>query len=813
MENKNRFLNYPRHLVLALFVLGAASTVPCWSQSPAPTLAPAASEAQLLRLQRLKQQMERNPASKPFLYDYLQALEEANRDVELLALLPRVDPDTAPASVLARFGRAANNQKRFAMAAGLFRAALRREADRIDAMAGLSYALIDDGKPGEAVDFLERHRPLMWQQVALLEAYAEAHRAQREHTQALHSYERILALDPGNRPAQRNRVFTVARLGAPHRALELVQMSPGLLSEAELLSLRSERAAVAARWGAAANEDAPDRFAATDAALAQNEQLLREAASSPDADTGVRRRLQLDRIVLLRNRVRMQETRQLYESLVREQVDIAPYALVAAADAYLALHQPERARALLLQAQAQGQTSFAAQVALYYAYAESEQHDAALAQIDQLVHATPQRINAYSALTIADNPDYASAMTTAAAARGYQERFADAQRRLEALRDLAPWNMEAREKLAALYGARGWPRQAEQEYQWILAAEPRNRSARVGYADTLRELREWEAARLETAALVNDYPEDLQVQRSSRHWRNQQRRELEVAAGSGRSSGAGGPLGSREHQIETRLYSAPFARNWRAFIHQFEARATFPAGTGYRRRIGLGGEYRIRDWRARAEVNESYDDASDVGLSLGGDRWVNDRWNLALAGETSSNDIPLQARRTRVRGSSLRADAVYRISEARRFVAGVQTLDFSDGNRRDILSAGGFQRLVTGPVLKVDARVDLSASRNTLDGAPYFNPERDFGADATVIGEQRLWRRYERSFAHRLYLSLGQYQQKNFGTGPTRGLRYEHEWAWDDRLGMLYGAQRTLHPYDGQREYANYYNIAVNWKF
>ena len=89
----------------------------------------------------------------------------------------------------------------------------------------------------------------------------------------------------------------------------------------------------------------------------------------------------------------------------------------------------------------------------------------------------------------------------------------------------------------------------------------------------------------------------------------------------------------------------------------------------------------------------------------------------------------------------------------------------------------------------------------------------DFGADVTLIGEQRLWRRYDRSFIHRLYLSAGIYQQQNFGSGPTRGIRYEHEWSFDDRLSLLYGAQRTLHPYDGQADYANYYNLVLDWKF
>lgn len=799
--------------MLALALLGAAPIFPCWAQNPPQPPSPPLNDAQLQRLQRLKGQADRNPGSKAFLYDYLQALEEAHRDAELLALLPKVDLSSAPPAVLVRLGRAANNQKRFSVAADIFRAALRQAPDRNDAIAGMSYALIDDGKPGEAVELLESRQTSMWRQVPLLAAYAEALRAQREHTQALSVYERILVLDPGNRDALRNRIFTVARLGAPHRALELAQASPGLFTDEELLALRSERAAITTRWGAAADQDSPGRFAATDAALAQNEQLLKEAAASGIAANATARRLQFDRIVLLRNRVRMREAADLHESLVRDSVDVAPHAQAAAADAYLYLHQPEKARDLFLQARSKGESDFAAQIGLFYAYSDAEQHKAAIDQIDKVVAATPKQINAYSPLTVTDNPDYASAAATAGAARGYQDRLDDAQQRLEAFRDLAPWNMEAREKLAAVYNAHGWPRRAEQEHLWILAAEPRNRAARIDRADTLRELRDWAPAQRDAAMLEGEYPEDRQVQRVARLWRIHQMRELQVEAGTGDSSGGAGPLGSREHQIETHLYSAPIDRDWRAFLHQFEAQATFPDSTGFRRRIGVGAEYRIRDWRASAEVNESYDDESDVGLSVAGDWWANDQWNIEVAADTSSNDIPLRARSTGVRGWSLRAGAAYRVSESRSFHAGMQNIDFNDGNRREILSGSATQRLITGPVYKLDGLLGLYTSRNSLAGAAYFNPESDFGADVTLIGEQRLWRRYERSFAHRLYLSTGQYEQKNFGSGPTRGIRYEHEWNFDNRLSLLYGAQRTLHPYDGQGEYANYYNLAVNWKF
>jgi len=261
------------------------------------------------------------------------------------------------------------------------------------------------------------------------------------------------------------------------------------------------------------------------------------------------------------------------------------------------------------------------------------------------------------------------------------------------------------------------------------------------------------------------------------------------------------------------LYSQPIKQDWRAFLHQFDASATFPDGKGYRRRLGAGAEYRVRDLRLAAELSDSYDSDSELGVSLTGSWSLDDHWSLDAAVDSSSNDIPLQARLADVRGKSLRAGVTWRAHESRSFGASFQTLDFSDGNRRNIVTGSAFQRYVTGPVWKLDAAAALYASSNSVSNVNYFNPDEDFGLDLTLINEQRLWRRYDRSFVHRLFLTLGNYRQQDFGSGEVGAIRYEQEWSLDNRLGLRYGAQRSFHPYDGVREYANYYSLSLNWRF
>jgi biofilm PGA synthesis protein PgaA len=796
---------------MAVLILTAASPA-AWPQPAGQGAPPTVDANGERRLQSLKEQYERNPGNPRLLQDYVMALSAAGRNAELLALIPRVELAAAPMAVLLRLGRSASDAKQFDFAVKIYRAALVRAPNAVDVLAGLSYALTDSGHSDKAMQLLDARRPLVWNEIPLLEAYAEAVRAQRDEVRALNAYERILALDPQNTEALRNRIFVLARLGAPHRALELAQQTPGLLTQAEFVQLATDRAAAEVRWGAAADSNAPDRFANTDAALAEIDQLLEQLRAAGRAESDAARRLQFDRIEALRNRFRMKEAVELYEHLAAAGVHVPPHTQIAAADAYLYLEKPAIARDLYLLALPHVEDDFAAQIQLFYAYSDAEQHKKALEQIDRIVASTPQRTGAYSPITVGDNPDYASALATAGAARAYQDRYADAQRRLEAFRAQAPYNLEARDKLANVYSDRGWPRRAEAEYRWILAADPQYRDSRLGYADVLRDVQAWRDAEREIHALDFAYPEDRQVQRAEERWHAHTLRELQVDGGVGTSDG-GGPVGTREHALETRLYSRPIAYDWRIFLYHYDASANFETGKGERKRLGFGADYRVRDYRVSAQFSQNYTGPSDLGLLLTGEWHANDRWTFDAQADSSSNDIPLQARVTGVDGKSLRAGATYRVSESRRFTAAVQYLDFSDENRRAIVTASAFQRLLTQPVVKLDGMLSLYTSQNSLDGAPYFNPEHDLALEATLIGEHRPWRRYEHSFVHRLYLSLGQYRQQNFPTDQTSGVRYEHEITLDPRMTLMYGAQRTIHPYDGERVYADYYNFSLNLRF
>ena len=132
--------------------------------------------------------------------------------------------------------------------------------------------------------------------------------------------------------------------------------------------------------------DPARRFDGTDAALARIDTLL---GGLPSAETALRRRLRLDRLVALRNRVRMEEARAEGEAL-RADAPLPPYAEAAYADALLYLRQPDAAGEAYRRILAQTPEDVEARYGLFYALLELENFSAAFAVIDDLVGSEPE---------------------------------------------------------------------------------------------------------------------------------------------------------------------------------------------------------------------------------------------------------------------------------------------------------------------------------------------------------------------------------------------------------------------------------------
>lgn len=816
-----------RSLLLSLIVIASVACVwtPAQAADRTRTVTPAAANAQyrnavnearagqLARLlPTLQSLVERFPARQDMLGDYVVVLGWADDDAAALALLAQIRLAEAPPYVIESLANSARHRQRYALAESLYRDELVRFPGRLEALLGQVRLQVDTHDIAGATQAIAALRARFPKQPEVLVVFAEVALARRDYFAALTAYQAVLTQQPDHRVALRGEIRTLDLLGAPQLALELSDRHPGVLAPDAHAAMAVDQTAQQIRWGAIAADTGRGsaRFATLDQALAASELAGAHALEPAQVLTPAERQLALDRISALRERYRMREAVTLYDALAARDEPLPGYAKSAVASAYLYLEQPEKARDLYREALVDHADDLEANVGLFFALSECEEHAAARTQIEHTVAITPQWIDAWSPATRRDNPAYARVLSAQAMAPLFANRPAEAEQQLHALSDQVPYNMAVRTDYASSLRARGWPRAADQELQWVQAVDPDNSSAAGERAGALLEMRDYHNSQAMLASAQALAAEDGRVVRAARLWQVHTLRELIVEGTYGQSNG--GPTGTQDQAIDARLYSSPLNENYRAFAHTFNARARFDEGVGTRDRAGVGLEYRARQMSASGEVAHDLNGsktAAAASLAFTPD----DYWTLRGGYEKSSNQTPLQATLAGVDAQRTVGEVMWRASESRRAAVALEKMDFTDGNRREITRAQWTERVVAGPVYKLEITGALYASQNSQSNTAYFNPAHDFSPTVEFANEWLQWRRYTRALRHRLVASVGTYTQDGFGTGSVHGLRYEQEWEADDRLTFRYGIGRSQHPYDGVQTERTYGYFYLNGKF
>ncbi len=752
------------------------------------------------------------PGDAAIAFDALAVLGWAERDGEAVALAERTPLDQAPAYVLEAVAKAYRNQQRFAPAVTIYRGALERFPGDLPFALGLIYALADAGELEAAEQEAAALRQTLPRDPAVLMAAAYAAERGGRHLEAIGCYQRILEIDPEHRQARRQYLLALNAIGAAHLAADRAARSPELLNEAEWRRLRGSQAAHAVRWGKLPSADDEPRFAETDRALGLIARNLASLDANDPADRPWVLQARFDRLVALRDRVQMAQAVAEYRSLAEEGATIPAYALQAAADAYLYLEQPGPARDLYRQILEERPDDFYTRLSLFYALVETEDFPGALALVDQLAGEQAAWQFPGGSRGGRANPARLDAEIAAALARVFAGDLAEAQRRFAAMRQLAPQNPDLRQELAGVYAARGWPRRAHEAYRLGLAGEPRHRGLQTGLAGTYLDLNEFALGEEAIADLYRRFPEVKPVQRLNRRWQIHNLRELRVEVGYARASE--GTLASREFHLESTLFSSPVRENFRGFVSGYWSRGEFLEGDGIARRYGVGLEYRQRDLEGTAELTLTDADAASgkPGIRIAGTWFADDHWSFPADLELLSRDTPLRALRNNVYADAARLGASYRWSELRRLHTSAQVMDFSDGNLRTALFGSLRQRLVSRPHAWYDAELALYASANSRSDVPYYSPEGDVSAELSFDNTWLLYRRYSRSFSHRLALTPGGYWQKGHGLDPIGTVLYEHLWRAAARFELDYGLALTRRVYDGEAEDGSYYYLRLNWR-
>jgi poly-beta-1,6 N-acetyl-D-glucosamine export porin PgaA len=763
------------------------------------TLAPASREAAVMAaragrfetaIATLRRLHAAAPADRGIQADLVTVLEWAGRPAETVAAATGLEAATLPDYALLAWARSLRATGDAAGTVALLAPELERRQRNPDIGVLHALALSDLGRDAEAATQLEALRRALPDDIEAAAATAYVQRRLGRPALALAAATDALRLDPHHREAGRQQVFALADLGAAGQAWRLAQERPGLLAPAEHHGLQLARAAQFVRWGTLAPEHSAKREIDVATALL----LLDDVRSAPDVRPDQARRAELDRIAALRVAGRMDDVIAAYAGLSGE---VPAYVHQAAADAFLARREPERAVALYEQALQAEPGLVEAQFGLVFALVESERHAEAIALLDRMAAAQPAWLDQQPG----EGPNWQRLRVDllGAMVRAYANQPAQAQQRLEALLVAAPASAQVRRELATVYRWRGWPERALEQVELAQAYEPEVLGGRIEHALTLAALERFATADAHFSALAAEFPGEAAVARELARWRDRQRWWLGVEAGYGESDGFA-DFGSRERHLRTRVAGPWLADWWRPYGFQDWTSGRYPEGERTWRRAGIGLDWRRERRHAYLEISRSLSGDAEVGLTGGFDWHLDDHWSFATRYESFSLDAPLRARAEGLSGRKLEAAARWQAHESLDARASLSRLALSDGNVRLALLLSSDHRLRADAKYVTSGRGELYLSRASQAGGLYFNPSRDAYLGYGLQHDWLTWRDYERAFTQRFAVTGGFYWQEDFGSDPTGALRYEHLWQLDRSWRLRYGVGFASRVYDGSRE-------------
>jgi biofilm PGA synthesis protein PgaA len=722
--------------------------------------------------------------------DLTTLLQQDGKPAEAVAVFEKAGRADPPDYALLAVTRAYRDLRRYDDAARLTREGMRRFPDDTVWPLLLSLVLSDGGRPAEALEILRQPAAQRAPPVERLLAEAYAWRRAGDPFKAMRVYAEAIKAAPANQGMRVEAAAVLQDMGAPYGAAAIAGSTP---------AIAADQAAAMVRWGAQTRPSDPaHRFDGTDAALARLDALL-AALPLPPAESAMRRRLRLDRMVALRDRVRMKEAMEEGEALSADG-PLPPYAEEAYADALLYMRRPENARDAYERVLAQSPKDVAARYGKFYTAVELEDFTTAYATIDALVADEPVWRAYKDDPTHYDNPGRAYAEVTAAQARFYGNQLGEAWARITKFSDAAPADSNGRLAVSQIANARGWPRRAEAEAQIAASLAPLDVGSKIALIEVaIANYRFAEAERM-TAELLTLYPENQAVRRLARDLDAARRWLFEAEARPSNSDGGGANAAGQALTLQGKLTTPPIADNWRLFATGDYANAHPPEGFTERARVGAGVEWRIPELTATLSPTQSWGTLPRPGGVATVDWLVTDQVRLSFAGELYSWDTPLRALLFGITADEYAAKATYRWHESRSISGSFAYLPFTDGNQRFTGGVNFKQRLINLPGFDLTGLAEAYASSNNQPNAPYYNPTRDLSLTGGFLAEHVLWRRYDTSLVQALTVDGGLYSEYGFSDNWIGTLNYEHRWRFDPLTEFHYGVLLTRRAYDGSIE-------------
>lgn len=647
---------------------------------------------------------------------------------------------------------------------------------------GIAYCLAKEGRGEEAINILDGLQSKNKSNTEIIFARAYVFEHSGKLWLAKEEYERILKISPGNATARRQRLQIMSDLGISSRALEEAQKEfprDSVIVE----SIKGDMAVDRIRWKEHGS------------AISMVQKQMNE---------GENLRARYDYIVALAEKRDMKGVAQAFEKLKEEEISPPEWILENAAEAYLFLEQPYKALELYDEVLKANPSSYKSRLGKFYVLQELREWEAARKLLDEIDRDIPPVLKGDRKVW----PSWAKA--DIALARGwffaYEDRLKEAQEYFRDLRKRSPANTNFRTGLAYVYLWRGWPRKALKEFKISKTLDPEDISAQIGEISAENTLAFKKEAREEAYDLLKRYPEEKHVNTLVRQLKIEELWDIQTDF----------VIAWDDENVEDirsrTTLSQPLSYYTGLYEYFFWEKTSDEADQEvFLRRAGLGIDHIFNSsFRLKQQLSVNSSDGKDFGSFTEIDLTPDDFWTLNLSYDSFTVDVPMRARVFDIEADKLSGAVKYRESEQRSYSLSFSRLEFSDGNKRNQGLLGFEQALYVKNNWITRLFIDLYASSNSVDNAPYFNPEKDLSISVTHMTGHTVMSMYGKSFAHRLYLSAGMYKQSGFSGKATGSAGYEHDIDFSDTHSLMYGVDVGSQAYDG--ESVTEYNCYLTWR-
>ncbi len=322
-------------------------------------------------------------------------------------------------------------------------------------------------------------------------------------------------------------------------------------------------------------------------------------------------------------------------------------------------------------------------------------------------------------------------------------------------------------------------------------------------------------ARDQAASLLKRYPQNRNVQRIQRDLEVADMNDSEMYAHYNRNEKGGSDFLFQETlssswSLDTRMHAfVIWKKFWQDTTKNNQKKSSCSLG-----RVGVGLRHEFNpDWAIRQDVSAGWDGPGDFGFTTLVDWTPDDYWHLGAAFDSFVVDLPRQALCDDVTAQKLAGTVGYRYSDWREWGLNFSWEGFSDGNDRFEMSFGYEQNLFIRNDWRTRLRFEsYYAANSAWDDfrIGYFNPRNGWGSSLRLMTEQTLIDIYHKYFAHRLYLTLGFYDQYAYDADYVGSIMYEQEYTFSDTHALVWNVTYERNLYDGEHE--DSYGVTLRWR-